>query len=59
MELCGPVVLDTGDADLAGADKLSDNTGELSALVHAIQYFLGLSEAPQTVVFHYGSQYAV
>lgn len=34
----GPVIVDEGDDDFIGADKLSNNTAELSAIYKALEY---------------------
>ena len=58
FDLCGPVTMDALSLDFIGADRLSNNTGELSAIVHGMQQVLVLAQPPSELVIHYDSSYA-
>ena len=59
-EACGPVVVDENLPLFLGAERTSNNTGELSAVMHSFLMLLSLPEdtCPKHVVFHYDSEYA-
>jgi len=57
MELYGPVELDVDAADYMGAQVCSNNTGELSAICHALRW-LADDASSQPAVICYDSEYA-
>lgn len=57
VELWGPVQLDQSAADFLGAEVCSNNTGELSAICHALQW-LSAQDSKQPAVICYDSKYA-
>jgi len=59
-EGCGPVETESSEKDFLGAEVRSNNTGELCAIAHALNYLSEncAAEKDTTVVLRYDSKYA-
>lgn len=57
-ESYGPVIIDKRNQEFLGAEVMSNNTAELSAIGHAFKYVLGLPNDKRKIIIRYDSKYA-
>ena len=57
-ESFGPVEVNPNSEDFIGAERLTNNTGELSAVARVLTTVAAVQHLPSTLIIHYDSQYA-